>query len=326
MSMTLNMKMTLSPSSLSLHPSLSPPSLSLHPSLSHASPHHRHVAFPRRHHHCRRLSVAAAIRQATAAISKDTTTWTSAPLADVSCAGERLCYVTADLSTSPGLVANFVRPGQYLQIRIPDTLVNPPPSAAYFYIASPVGQKSEFEFLVKSVPGKTAGVLCTLKKGDVIELSGIDGSGFDMDQLLPPEAYPTVLLFTTGYGIGPVRSLIKTGFSANKRSDVRLYYGVENLQKMAYQVLCSALLNVTSSRMNSKIGRFSGVKVIPVLSDPPANWTGATGHIQDVYLKDNPIADPQTTGAVLSGNPNMIKEVTAVLEAKGVSPEKILVA
>lgn len=166
---------------------------------------------------------------------------------------------------------------------------------------------------MKSVPGTTAGVLCTLKKGDVIELSGIDGSGFDMDQLLPPEAYPTVLLFTTGYGIGPVRSLIKTGFSANKRSDVRLYYGVKNLQTLAYQD-------------EFKDWEASGVKVIPVLSDPPANWHGASGHVQNVYLKDNPIADPLTTGAVISGNPNMIKDVTAILEAQGVSPEKILVA
>ncbi|PSR84967.1 Fruit protein like [Actinidia chinensis var. chinensis] len=273
MSMTLNMSMTLS----------------LHPSLSHESPHHRPVAFLRRRHHHRHrpLSVSASIRQ-------DTTTWTPAPLSKVSCAGERLCYVNVDLAKSPDLVADFVTPGQYVQIRIPPALVNPPPSPAYFYIASPVGPKSEFQFLVKSVPGKTAGVLCKLKKGDVVELSGIDGSGFDMDQLLPPEAYPTVLLFTTGYGIGPIRSLIKTGFSANKRSDVRLYYGVESLKKMAYQD-------------EFKDWEALGVDVIPVLSDPPANWNGATGHVQDVYLKSKPISKPLTTGAVLSGNPDMVK-------------------
>lgn len=34
----------------------------------------------------------------------------------------------------------------------------------------------------------------------------------------------------------PIRSLIESGFSATKRSDVRLYYGARNLKRMAYQV------------------------------------------------------------------------------------------
>ncbi|KAF8407716.1 hypothetical protein HHK36_006851 [Tetracentron sinense] len=59
--------------------------------------------------------------------------------------------------------------------------------------------------------------------------------GFDMDQISPPEEYTTVLIFATGSGICPIRSLIESGFSANKRSDVRLYYGARNLQRMAYQ-------------------------------------------------------------------------------------------
>ncbi|GFZ21449.1 FAD/NAD(P)-binding oxidoreductase [Actinidia rufa] len=184
--------------------------------------------------------------------------------------GERLCYVNVDLAKSPDLVADFVTPGQYVQIRIPPALVDPPPSPAYFYIASPVGSRREFQFLVKSVPGKTAGVLCTLKKGDVVELSEIDGNGFDIDQLSPPEDYPTVLLFTTGYGISPVRSLIETGFSAHKRSDVRLYYGAENLQRMAYQTLL--LIGLVQR-----------------------------GHVQNVYLNDKPIANPKAAVAVLSG-------------------------
>ncbi|GFZ21527.1 FAD/NAD(P)-binding oxidoreductase [Actinidia rufa] len=240
------------------------------------------MAFFRRHQHrSRLLSVAAAI-------SHDTVAWTSAPIAEVRFAGERLCYVTIDIANSPGLVANFVRAGQYIQIRIPDELVNPPPSPALFYIASPpslVAKNLEFEFL---------------------------GRGLDIDQLSPPEDYPTVLLFATGYGISPIRSLIETGFSANKRSDVRLYYGAENLRTMPYQD-------------RFKNWESSGVKVIPVLSRPDANWPGETGYIQDVYAEDNPIADPRATGAVLCGNPNMIEATRALLVAQGVSPEKILV-
>lgn len=35
----------------------------------------------------------------------------------------------------------------------------------------------------------------------------------------------------------PIRSLIEAGFNADKRSDVRLYYGARNVNWMAYQVL-----------------------------------------------------------------------------------------
>ena len=40
----------------------------------------------------------------------------------------------------------------------------------------------------------------------------------------------------------PIRSLIETGFGADKRNDVRLYYGATNLNRMAYRVLFYCLL------------------------------------------------------------------------------------
>jgi len=64
-----------------------------------------------------------------------------------------------------------------------------------------VAARGAFEFLVKSVAGSTAELLCGLKKGDVVELSQVMGRGFDVDLIEPPEAYPTVLIFATGSGI-----------------------------------------------------------------------------------------------------------------------------
>ncbi|XP_057486506.1 fruit protein pKIWI502-like [Actinidia eriantha] len=289
---------------------LSAPSLSLHSSLSHAPPHHRPVAFLRhltlRHNHHRRLFCVAA------AIPPEPVAWTKAPLAGVLPATETLFYVTVDVSNSPDLVANFACAGQYLHLRIPKVVLKP----TTLYIASPpsLAEKTlEFEFLVRSVPHTTAAALCKLEKGHVVELSGIQGSGFDIDQLSPPKDYPTVLLFATGYGISPVRSLIETGFGADKRSDVRLYYGAENPEAMAY-------------KERFKNWEASGVKVIPVYSRPGANWTSESGYVQGAHARAKKIADPRTTGAVLSGNPNMIEEVTALLVAEGVSREKILLA
>lgn len=181
---------------------LYPSPLYFSPSLPHA--HHSPFLLPmsilRRltpHHitsyHRRRFAtVVAAVRQ-------DTTVWTQAPLSEIEPAAESLFHVTIDVSDSSDLAASHTRPGQYLQLRVPD--VEKP---SFLAIASPPSyavSKGAFEFLVKSVAGSTAELLCGLKKGDVVELSQVMGSGFKIDRIEPPEKYPTVLIFATGSGI-----------------------------------------------------------------------------------------------------------------------------
>lgn len=151
--------------------------------------HHRH------RHHClrRRLAVAAA------AVRQDTTVWTPAPLSLVEPATESLFHVTVDLSDSPDLAASHTLAGQYLQLKVPDF-----EKPSFLAIASPpslASGKGVFEFLVKSVAGSTAEILCGLRRGDVVELGPVLGNGFDVDRIQPPEEYSTVLIFATGSGI-----------------------------------------------------------------------------------------------------------------------------
>ncbi|KAF8399051.1 hypothetical protein HHK36_014917 [Tetracentron sinense] len=164
---------------------------------SHALHRHPPMAILRHHltlrHHRRRFaSVAAAIRQ-------DTTVWTQAPLSGVHPAAESLFHVKIDVSDSPDLAASHTRPGQYLQLRLPDAA-----KPSFLAIASPpslAAARGEFEFLVKSIAGSTAELLCGLRKGDFVELSPVMGSGFDLDQISPPYEYQSVLIFATGSGI-----------------------------------------------------------------------------------------------------------------------------
>ncbi|KAF7827719.1 fruit protein pKIWI502 [Senna tora] len=240
---------------------------------------------------------------------KDTTLWTTAPLSEVEPAAESLFHVTVDLSDSLDLAASHTRAGQYLQLRVPD--VDKP---SFLAIASPpklASARGVFEFLVKSVAGSTAEILCGLKKGDVVELSPVMGNGFDMSRIDPPEKYTTVLIFATGSGISPIRSLVESEFSAGKRSDVRLYYGARNLQRMAYQD-------------RFKDWESSGVKIVPVLSQPDGSWTGETGYVQAAFTRAKQISNPLSTGVVLCGQKQMTEEVTSILVADGVSSEKIL--
>ncbi|KAL2546091.1 FAD/NAD(P)-binding oxidoreductase [Forsythia ovata] len=153
---------------------------------------------PIRHlsHHLRRrgLTVSAA------AVRQDTTLWTPAPLLEVSPAAEFLFNITIDVSDSPDLASSYTMAGQYLQLRLQDPNTKP----SFLAIASPpsiASSKGVFEFLVKSVTGSTAELLCGLQKGDVVELSQAMGKGFDIDQISPAKNYQTVLIFATGSGI-----------------------------------------------------------------------------------------------------------------------------
>ena len=181
------MSIALSPAPLPLRthvhfsPFLPPMSILRHLTL------HRH-----RHRRFSSLAVAAAVRQ-------DTTVWTPAPLSVVDPAAESLFHVTVDLSDAPDLATSHTRAGQYLQLRVPES-----EKPSFLAIASPPGlasAKGVFEFLVKSVAGSTAELLCGLKRGDVVELGPVMGNGFDVDRIQPPEEYPTVLIFATGSGI-----------------------------------------------------------------------------------------------------------------------------
>ncbi|KAL4281563.1 hypothetical protein GQ457_03G025790 [Hibiscus cannabinus] len=244
-----------------------------------------------------------------AALPQDITVWTPSPISSIETAADSLFHVTIDVSNSPDLAASHTFPGQYLQLRLPD--VDRP---SFLAIASPpslAASTGAFEFLVKSVAGSTAELLCGLKKGDVVELTQAMGNGFNIDRIDPPEDYPTVLIFATGSGISPIRSLIESGFGADKRSDVRLYYGARNLRKMAYQD-------------RFKDWESSGVKIMPVLSQPDDSWTGESGYVQAAFARAKQIHSPKGTGAVICGQRQMTEEVRSILVAGGVLSEKIL--
>ncbi|XP_057485827.1 fruit protein pKIWI502-like, partial [Actinidia eriantha] len=256
----------------------------------------------RNHHRRCLLSVTTSILQ-------DTADWTATPLAGVLPAAESVFHITVDVSDSPYLAASHVCAGQYLQLWLLEA-----EKPSFLAVASPpslAAEKGVFEFLVKSVVGMTVEFLCRLRKGDVVELTQVMGRGFNVDQILPPEEYSTVLIFATGSGISPIRSLIESGFSANKRPDVRLYYGARNLQIMAYQD-------------RFKNWESSGVEIIPVLSQSDDKWTGECGYVQAAFARSKKLYSLLATGAVLCGQKQMSEVFTSLLVANGVSSEKIL--
>ncbi|KAI4379122.1 hypothetical protein MLD38_005457 [Melastoma candidum] len=257
--------------------------------------------------HRRFLSVSAA------AVHHDAASlFTPAPISRIDPAATSsplLFHVHLDLSDSPELLSSYMIPGQYIQLRIPGFR-----KLSFLAIASPpstAAATGEFEFLVKSVKGSTAEALCRMRKGEFVEVSQAMGKGFEIDRIGPPEKFPTVFIFATGAGISPIRSLIESGFCAERRSDVRLYYGARNLERMAY-------------RDRFKDWESSGINIIPVLSKPDHRWSGEIGFVQAPFNRADKNFSPLETGAVLCGQRQMAEEITSILVADGVSREKIL--
>uniref|UniRef100_A0A0D9UW60 FAD-binding FR-type domain-containing protein n=1 Tax=Leersia perrieri TaxID=77586 RepID=A0A0D9UW60_9ORYZ len=262
---------------------------------------------PRRLHLLRPLSTAAAL--ATPSPPPTPTEWTTLPVSAVAAAttDASLYHVTLDLASHASLLASHLAAGQFLPFRLPAA-----PYPIFLAISSPPPPSSaatSFDFLVKRLPGTPSACLCDLRPGDLVHVGGsVVGRGFEVGRI---DGARDLLVFATGSGISPIRSLIESGFTENKDIDVSLFYGVRNLQRMAYQ-----------ERFNNWESR--GIKIIPVLSRPDDQWTGERGYVQNAFSRMKKVVNPSSMGAILCGHKQMSEEITRALVADGVPKDRIL--
>lgn len=202
----------------------------------------------------------------------------------------------------------FTKPGQYVQIK-PDDEAS---KAAFIALATAPADAANnaglVELLVKPQPGATAEALCALAEGAELLVSDAQGGGFPVDRV-PAAQFPTVLLFATGSGISPVRSLIESG-ALDGRPDVRLFFGTRSPAHTAYSDLASGAW-----------AREHGVKVTHVYSE------GEGGkYVQDAFAALGGLngADPAKTAVVLVGQKEMAAALREALGAAGVAPEAVL--
>lgn len=128
--------------------------------------------------------------------------------------------------------------------------------------------------------------------------------------------FPTqnVLLFATGSGIAPIRSVIESGqLQTDGGRTARLYYGVASPDDMPYA---------------EKFADWeaSGVEVVPVISRPevvPGGWSGRSGYVQ-MALEEDGVPIPRNTGAVMCGVKGMCESVKDILTRAGTFEGRVL--
>jgi Na+-transporting NADH:ubiquinone oxidoreductase subunit F len=198
---------------------------------------------------------------------------------------------------------NF-KPGQYVQILVPGT-----DQFRAYSIASPPSMQTEFELIVRQVPGG----LCTgwihnaLAVGDPVKLTGPFGDFF-----LREDSARDIIAIGGGSGMAPMRSIVMHLAERGMPRKVTMFFGARSLRDLFYTDVYRDLEK-----------RFSNFRYIPALSEPRPrdNWSGEVGFITQVAAKYVPADGAKE--AVLCGPPPMIDAAMRVLPSLGVSAEHI---
>lgn len=189
-------------------------------------------------------------------------------------------------------------PGQYVRIGLAEK------GEGFFAIASPPGTDSgTLELLVREGTPLTD-ALVKLPPGARVRVGPVEGRGFPVERAVGHD----LLLFATGSGIGPLRSVL--GVVMHRRAEfkkVALYFGARTPDGFAYVSELEAW-------------RRAGIEIIQTVSQPgDSGWEGLTGYVQAHV----PEVDLSQAIGFLCGQDAMVAGVTRVLAARGLQNDRL---
>ena len=176
---------------------------------------------------------------------------------------------------------------------------------AYFAFAS-APDDPDLEVLVKQKVGCSS-VLYDMKPGDEIELLGIAGHGFRLDEIKGRD----LVFVAMGTGVAPLRSALR---HVLKRKDefgqLVVLYGARTPDDFCY-------------RDETEVWEDSGVELRQVISRPDGHdWSGPTGYVQS--LLDHVLPNLSSPVALICGSREMITQTRERLGKMGFQREEIL--
>ena len=172
-----------------------------------------------------------------------------------------------------------------------------------YSIASQPSQRERVLLLLNLVPGGPGSTyLFSLRVGDETQFKGPTGAFYLRD-----DPARDILFVATATGIAPLRSMLYALSERGFPRPVTLYWGLRSQRDLYYKDELEAL---ASAHPNFSF--------ITTLSRPEDGWTGERGRVTP--LVETRIASVQNLAVYLCGNEGMIKDVTAVLQKKGLCP------
>ena len=130
-----------------------------------------------------------------------------------------------------------------------------------------------------------------------------------------PDNQRQIVLFAGGSGITPMMSIIKSITTLEPKSQCTLIYGNRDLESIIFKNELDQLEQKFPTQL----------KVIHVLDNPPANWSGYSGYLSasmlDSIFQQHQSVDPLY---MLCGPEQMMKLVGELLASRGVKAERIM--
>ncbi|BFU95402.1 MAG: putative FMN reductase [Nitrospira sp.] len=154
--------------------------------------------------------------------------------------------------------------------------------------------------LVEGGPGSQ--YLYGLRTGDAVRFKGPAGSFY-----LRENVSRHMLCVATGTGIAPLLSMIATELEGQSLQPVTLFWGLRYERDLYYR-----------NELEALAFRFPRFSFVTCLSQPGPGWTGVRGRVTE--LVQERVSSARDLAAYLCGNGAMIKDVTALLQAKGLCP------
>lgn len=180
-------------------------------------------------------------------------------------------------------------PGQYIELIGRDGL------RRSFSLANAPAAGGELELHVRAIDGGAMSryLFTAAKIGDLLRLHGPLGTFFLRDI-----AGRALVFLATGTGIAPVKAMLESlpeGDITSRPRSVAVYWGGRTRDDL--------YLDVASMRGDPRF--------VPVLSRADADWDGARGHVQDVFLASQP--DLSNVTVYACGSDAMIHSARAAL-------------
>ena len=191
------------------------------------------------------------------------------------------------------------RPGQVAILRVEGE------EPAYFAFAGAPDDR-DLEVLVKKKLGASS-VIYDMGVGDRIELVGIAGHGFKIDEMRGRD----LVFVAMGTGVAPLRSALRQVLKRKAEfGQLVVLYGARTPDDFCY-------------RDETDAWEDAGVELRQVISRPDGHdWSGPTGYVQS--LLDNVLPDLAAPVALICGSREMIDQTRERLSKMGFQPVDIL--
>ncbi len=200
--------------------------------------------------------------------------------------------------------------GQFVAIKVLDNK-EPPVVRAYTFASSPTRGQDQFQLCFKVFRtedgqiGRGSGWLSTVAEGIELEF-------FAPRDTLPfhDDAANTMLLLGTGTGIAPLKAMVEHLTDTGSTKKLHLYLGVRYPEDLFYQEEFEALKNQNSN-----------FDYTLAVSRPPEGYTGATGRLPEVLVRDFAKGISTQTAAYICGSTASVAGIKAKLLELGMPAE-----